>query len=289
MDAGAGRPLMSVQAVSREGYGFRSSARGRRLVGAARYAGPWFEAARMLGLRAGLGQPDRLGAFVVAALSRPTRLAALAGLLALTPTESVAISCSDAGAALRRYLDERFLGVFPQNRLCRGVLLLPRDHRSYLVGRHRQALRTNLRRATRAGIHCEVVHDADDALTAVTAIIARRRRRPDDLALLLAEWAAILARPEMTIFLARDANGDPLALAAVVIDQELCLIQIAIACDHAARWALHDHIVRALIQRGARLLFAEGGGPFGALGFESELYRFQRLLGYELRHLAPRR
>jgi len=279
---------MSVQAWSNEGFGFRASVRGRHVICAARYAGPWFEAARMLGLRAGLGQPDRLAAFVVAALSRPTRLAALGGLLALTPTESVVISCSDAGAVLRRYLDERFLGVFPQNRLCRGVLVLPPDHRSYLVGRHRQALRTNLRRATRAGIQCEVISNADDAMTAVQAIIARRRKRPDDLALLLAEWKAILARPEMTIFVAHNADGESVALAAVVIDQELCLIQIAIACDHAARWALHDHIVRALIESGARVLFAEGGGPFGALGFESELYRFQRLLGYELRHLAPR-
>ncbi|MGO9886733.1 MAG: hypothetical protein ACLP0L_02285 [Solirubrobacteraceae bacterium] len=32
----------------------------------------------------------------------------------------------------------------------------------------------------------------------------------------------------------------------------------------------------------------EGGGPFGALGFAAEVHHYQRLLGYELRHLVPR-
>jgi hypothetical protein len=110
-----------------------------------------------------------------------------------------------------------------------------------------------------------VSSDADYAMSAAMAIVARHRKRPNDLdphdlALLLTEWASVPARPEMTIFVARDSGGDPVALAAVVIDQELCLIQIAIACDHAGRWAPHDHIVRALIERGARVLFAEGEG-----------------------------
>jgi hypothetical protein len=209
------------------------------------------------------------------------------GLLALTPTEHVSLSASEAGAALRRYLNERFLGVFPQNRLCRGVLVLPPEHKTYLSGRHRQALRTNLRRAKSGGIHCEGLLQREQVMDAVQIIVNQRHKRPDNLRELVTEWRGILARPEMTILVARNSDEEPTALAAVVIDQDMSLIQIAIACDHASRWALHDYIVQTVIERGGRVLCAEGGGPFGALGFEAELHHFQRLLGYELRHLAP--
>jgi hypothetical protein len=86
---------------------------------------------------------------------------------------------------------------------------------------------------------------------------------------------------------ARDSTGAALAIAAAVIDSEVCLIQFAVASSHDARWALHDHLARALADRGVKYLLAEGGGPFGALGFEAELHHYQHLLGYELRHLIP--
>jgi hypothetical protein len=72
-----------------------------------------------------------------------------------------------------------------------------------------------------------------------------------------------------------------------VIDSEVCLIQFAVSSRHEARWALHDHLVGLLIARQVKYLLAEGGGPFGALGFESELHHYQHLLGYQLRHLVP--
>ena len=34
-------------------------------------------------------------------------------------------------------------------------------------------------------------------------------------------------------------------------------------------------------------LLADGGGPFGALGFATSVQHYQHLLGYELRHLVP--
>ena len=82
--------------------------------------------------------------------------------------------------------------------------------------------------------------------------------------------------------------GDPVALVAAIADERLCLIQVAVASNHEARWALHDHLVRVLIDRGVRYLVCEGGGPFGAVGFAPEVHHYQRLLGYELRHLVPR-
>ena len=86
---------------------------------------------------------------------------------------------------------------------------------------------------------------------------------------------------------ARDRNGRPLAMARVVIDETVCLIEGAAATCHEARWALHDHLVRILIDRGVTHLLAEGGGTFGALGFETNVQHYQHLLGYELRHVSP--
>ncbi|HTX32530.1 MAG TPA: hypothetical protein VMD09_14195 [Solirubrobacteraceae bacterium] len=96
-----------------------------------------------------------------------------------------------------------------------------------------------------------------------------------------------VARSELTIVVARDEDGRPLAWAAAIVDDMVCLIDKALATSHEARWALHDHIVRLLIARRVRYLLAEGGGPFGALGLTPNVRHFQHLLGYELRHVGP--
>jgi hypothetical protein len=229
-----------------------------------------------------------MAALLVAAATQPRRIVAFIALLLRTPPEMVFLSRSEAGRALRAYLDDRFLGVFPRNQLCRGVLLLPKNHVEYLRGHRRQALRTNLRRAAGAGIWCESVPDPSRALAALEEVLAGRKNNPDDLAQLIAAWQPLLSRPEMTVLVARGPDGHPLAIAAAVIDSRACLIQFAVASDHGARWALHDHLAQVLIDHGVRYLFAEGGGPFGALGFSTELHHYQHLLGYELRHLIPR-
>jgi hypothetical protein len=190
--------------------------------------------------------------------------------------------------ALRRFFDERFLGLLPQNRLCRGVLILPDDHRTYLRGHRRQALRTNLRKAATAGISCEQELDPGTAFAALEEILAARKRPPDDVLKLRVSWRALFWLPEITLLVARDTSRRPLAVVAAIIDHDVCLIRVAVASDHHARWALHDHLVRELSARGVRYLLADGGGPFGALGYDSELHHYQHLLGYELRHLVPR-
>jgi hypothetical protein len=91
----------------------------------------------------------------------------------------------------------------------------------------------------------------------------------------------------MTTLVARDPHGHPVAFAGAVVDTCVCLIQVAVASSHEARWALHDHLVRMLIERRVRYLLAEGDGPFGALGFEPNVSQYQQLLGYELRHVIP--
>jgi hypothetical protein len=255
-----------------------------------RYGGPWFSAASALPLDPGLGRLDRLARLLAVAVRRPRRMVALIVLLVRTQSEEVFLSQSVAGRSLQEYFDHRFLGVFPQNQLCRAVLVLPERHDDYLRGRRRQALRTNLRRAAATGIQCESQVRSSRALDAARVILDRRMAPSTeaDLASLTRVWPALFSSPDVTLTLAKDPHDEPLALMAAVIDESVCVIHVAVASDHEARWALHDHLVRLLIARGVRYLLSEGGGPFGALGFAPEVHHYQRLLGYELRHLIPR-
>ena len=253
------------------------------------YGGAWLAAASALPLEGGLLRPHRLAALFAAALLRPRRAVALIVLLLRTRSQRVVLSTSSTGQALGRYFDERSFGVFPQNRLCRGLLVVPEHHSDYLRGRRRQALRTNLRRAEVAGIRCETITDPRRAFDEISEIVSHRRMSPTPAELaILASWRAVLEGPEMTLLVARDRLGRPLALTGAVIDNAVCLIRLAVASSHEARWALHDHLVQILIARGVKYLLAEGGGPFGALGFDAKVHHYQHLLGYELRHLRPR-
>ena len=234
-------------------------------------------------------RPRRLAALFAAAVSRPRLAVAFVVLLCRTRPEQVDLSTSMTGQALSGYFNERAFGVFPQNRLCRGLLVLPEHHSDYLRGRRRQALRTNLRRAELAGIRCEAISDRRRAFDEITEIVKRRRTLATQAEQqILASWQAMLEGPEMTLVVARDRLGRPLALMAAVIDDAVCLIRLAVASSYEARWALHDHLVRIVIARGVKYLLGEGGGPFGALGFDANLLHYQHLLGYELRHLRPR-
>jgi hypothetical protein len=289
--------LLGSRDLSKQGCVMRHFRNARQEGGAShsesdrrlRYGGPWFSTASALPLEGYLTRLRPLARFVAAAVRRPRRLVALIVLLLRTRREYVVLSRSCAGKALDVYFNERSLGIVPRNRLCRGVLLLPQDHPDYLRGRHRRALRTNLRRAAAAGIRCEVVSDKSQARDDACHVF---RRYWDSLTDTEFEvWMKgvheAIARPETTVAVARDQHGRPLAFSATVVDDTVCLLDIAVATCHEARWALHDHLVQILIARRVRYLLAEGGGPFGALGYPNNLQHYQHLLGYQLRHLIP--
>jgi hypothetical protein len=253
-----------------------------------RYGSASFSTACGLPLEGGLTRPWLLARFIAAAVRRPRRLVALIALLLQTPREYVVLSGSCTGQALEQYLNQRRLGI-PKNRLCRGVLLLPADHADYLRGRRRHALRTNLRRAANAGIRCEVMSDSRRAGGEVSAVV---RRQADHLPEAeLDAWTeyfrARVERPEMTVTVARAQDGAALGVLAATIDDSVCAIGFAVATCHEARWALHDHLVRILIARRVRYLLAADEGPFGALGYSTNVQHYQHLLGYELRHVIP--
>jgi len=224
-----------------------------------------------------------------AAVARPRQAGAMIMMLLRSPTVAVVLSDSDAGRHLRKYFDARFLGLFPQNRLCRGVLVLPQRPSQYLHGRRRQAVRTNVRRAAAAGISCETVASPSDALLATRQIV-RRRHAPttaEDLASLAGAWPELFKHAPVTLTIARDRAGTPLAAMAVVIDDDVCLIHMAVASSHEARWALHHHLAMTLIARGVTYLLSADGGPFGALGFPPEVQYYQHLQGYTVCHISP--
>jgi hypothetical protein len=252
-----------------------------------RYGGPWFWEASALPVSGGLGSPKSLVRLLVAAVARPRRTFALIGLLLRSPRVDVVLSDTAQGQALRERLDRRFLGLFPQNRLCQGVLFVPKGPSEYLNGRRRRTVRTNLRRAAAAGIRCEAVDCSADALEAASLIV-RRRRAPmttEDLATLTGALPVLLDQPEVTLFLARDRAGGPLAVLAVVIDKNACLVRYAVSSSHEARWALHYHLVLSLIDRRVSYLMADSDGPFGALGLSRNEQYYQHLLGYDLCHI----
>jgi hypothetical protein len=194
------------------------------------------------------------------------------------------MSGSVAGKALRAYFNERLLGVLPANRMCQGVLVLPDRRSDYLRGGHRRGLRKKLRRAANAGITCEVVRERSDAVEAFE-VIARTRRQGPFAPAAVNHFRSLSERPEMTLLVARDGPGSPIAVVAAVIDEKVCLIEWASSNSHEARWALHDHLVDVVMAWGVKYLFARGEGPFGALGFPTSVQDYQHVLGYELRHV----
>jgi hypothetical protein len=255
-----------------------------------RYGGSYFSAASALPLDGGLGSPRRLAALVRAAAANPWRAFALVTLLLRSPRIDVVISANAAGDALRAHLGRRFLGIVPQHRLCQGVLILPKREEDYLRGRRRQAVRTNLRHAAAAGIVCEPIACPADALQAVAQIMGRRQAGMDaaDRDALSHRYPVLFALPEVTGFVARSRDGEPLAVVVVVIDDEMCLLHVAVASNHDARWALHQHLVRTLIGRQARYLLSAPEGSFGALALAPDVQYYQHLLGYDLYHVRPR-
>lgn len=255
------------------------------------YGGSWFVVASALPVDGGFSSPRRRLRLLLVAVAHPWRLIALILVILRTPTLDVALSESAVGQVLREYFDERSLGIVPRKRLCRGVLTLPRRESDYLRGRHRQAVRTNVRRAEMAGIECKTVGCRGDFVHAALHIVHARQgpgaaEDPATLAAGLApHWRPLLEPPEITLLVARDISGVPLAVAAMLVDDDVSVIRLAVASNHDARWALHHYIVRTLIAHGVTHVLADGGGTFGVLGLASEVQYYQRLQGYEVHHV----
>jgi hypothetical protein len=133
------------------------------------------------------------------------------------------------------------------------------------------------------------VSDSGRTNDAVSRVVSHRwdDLPPAELDLWTKRFLKRVTRPEMTVMVAYDREGDATAVLAAAIDDSVCAIGFAVATCHEARWALHDHLVRTLIAQGIRCLLAADEGLFGALGYSSSVQHHQHLLGYELRHVIP--
>ncbi len=188
---------------------------------------------------------------------------ARAGLLATLrvlrslPVVDLPLSREPAGTELRRWFggDAR-VAVWDRGPV--AVLQLPATTAEYLSGRPRQALRTNLTRARKAGLTCTPVTD-DDERWATVDVVARLRHQ-DPGAMVLER------RPEdvrTRVLVARTAEGEAVGLAEFVVDTEVGGLATLVTAPGnpagaALRSLLHLAVVEHLLAEDVRLLVVSG-------------------------------
>jgi hypothetical protein len=165
----------------------------------------------------------RWGKLVGTAVRRRRELWAGVELLRSLPSLEVRLTDELAGRAIRERLDA------PSRRLARASLRLPDDLAEYLRGRPKQAVRTNLRHASEAGITCRRLFGAEAQAGGMAAFVAAGGWGEE-------EWRRLAAKlgvtgGEQDLHLAEDEHGGPVALAAVDADRECAYLAYLKALD----------------------------------------------------------
>jgi hypothetical protein len=182
------------------------------------------------------------------------------------PDAKVPLTRSPAGLMIAGHLSIRAKGR-RRYRAAQGVLPLPADFSEYMRGRHRQAVRTNVGHARRAGmaVRSEVIDEwvpgNDDS------------RRPFFEPGPVERWIVL------------DADGVLVADAILSVDAEVALLHGLVSATSQARWLLHTAIVERLCGR-CGILLINGQEAYELA--DGARY-FQRLLGYEIANLKPTR
>ena len=180
-----------------------------------------------------------------------------------------AVACSDRpeGRVIRQQLAYREPGRM-QRRRAQGVLFLPDSFSSYLKGRHRQAVRTNVANARRRG------------LTVSARTIEDWTVDPDD-----PRAGQVTAAAPLEVWTAFDANGETVGEAVLTVDDETALLHWAVSSVKDARWLLHTEIVSRLCGSCRTLITNTEDVPLMGAGSQ----HYQRLLGYSIVRLRARR
>ena len=193
-------------------------------------------------------------------------------LLARLPRLRVTLTDGPAGRRIAEHLEHRVWGV-PHSRLAQGVLALPADTTTYMRGRHRQAVRTNTRRAREAGVRCRELVDEAQRRHVAHRLRSRMPAPPEDG----------YDRPGDLWLAAFDPDGEPLAIAVATVDREWALLQSLASTDRDARTLLHTDLVARLIAAGVGHLAVNG--PTAPM-LDPRIQYWQRLLGYRVCNLA---
>jgi hypothetical protein len=181
------------------------------------------------------------------------------------PAVAVRLTASPAGQMIGEHLAIRERGRF-RYRSAQGVLPLPPDSAGYLRGRHRQAVRTNVGHARRAGftVTRTTIEDWEPGLDDTR----RGLLTPGPV-----DWWRV-TRP--------DADGPPVAEAIVTVDDDVALLHGLGSSAKYARWLVHTAVVEHLCGRCGVLLVNSDDAYLLGSGHQY----FQRLLGYEIARLS---
>jgi hypothetical protein len=148
-------------------------------------------------------------------------------------------------------------------RRAQGVIELPDDFSEYMRGRHRQAVRTNVGHARKAGL--TVISYAVDNWAPGEGDV----RRPDIAPGPIERWMVL------------DAEGVVVADSIVSVDESVALLHGLVSFATNARWLLHTAIVERLCGSCAVLLTSSEDAYWLGAGTQ----HFQRLLGYQIMRL----
>jgi hypothetical protein len=167
----------------------------------------------------------------------------------------------------------------PRHRLGWAVLDLPATEDHYLVGRPKQALRTNLRHARTLGVTSSRV-TYDKWFEAVSAVMRARDNTPGP------DHERPRPGQQVAFYVARDVRGTALAFAGVALFGHFAVLFALVGRPDRqpdaswARYQLHTFLVFDLGSSGVRHLLT-GSALRGPAGHQY----FQHLLGYRPRNL----
>ena len=208
-------------------------------------------------------------------------MAALATLLHRLPVVRAEFSDSPSGRELRSWFGAT--RALPVDRAPVALLRLPGTPDEYLRGRPRQALRTNIARARKAGVTCAVVRDPAEVRRAAVLIAAHRGQCPD-------EMVGLSGGPGVVreTCLAYDAVGDPVGMSVMVLDGPWAGLRACVTSPGhqdalAVRYLLQSQTAAHLIAREVSWLTV-GGSML--LSSEGTRY-FQRRTGFTPVWLRP--
>jgi hypothetical protein len=166
-----------------------------------------------------------------------------------------------------------------RRRLAWAVLDLPTVEDQYLVGRSRQALRTNLRHAVARGVTSSRV-TYETWSEAMSAILRARGDNPGP------QQDGPGPGQQAAYYVARDARGEPLAFAGATLFGEFAALFALVSRPDRqpdsswARHQLHTFLALDLGCSGAKHLLTGS-----ALRETAGTQYFQHLLGYQARNL----